>query len=240
MLQVQRCFQEQVQRPEGLLGPQGVAFPIIVHPLKSQAIVVNYPGYQHDIDGYQGRYQQIADFISDRERIGAVVRAANHTHPRLDYSQSIVKDLRAVLKYTLANSERICGAAKPEIYLMGFSAGASAAAAVLSDFPQIKKTLLIVPSRDAPNALVEAGLKSYRGELYIAIAAADERVGVSVGIDFFNMADKACVRESAVISNCDHEFSGETNGRILSSLPVWAFAGRIKEPAPEHGIKLYD
>ena len=34
--------------------------------------------------------------------------------------------------------------------------------------------------------------------------------------------------------------TGETNGKIMSKAPLWAFAGDETFPSPEGGIELYD
>ena len=45
-----------------------------------------------------------------------------------------------------------------------------------------------------------------------------------------------------MIPNCDHQFKGEVNGRIMSQAPFYAFATGDKPafPDPNGGIKLYD
>ena len=43
-----------------------------------------------------------------------------------------------------------------------------------------------------------------------------------------------------MIPNCNHQFFGEANGKIMSKAPLWAFAGDTTFPSPEGGKKLYD
>jgi hypothetical protein len=54
-----------------------LCFEINIHDCpESNVIVVNYPGYQGDIDGYQGKYRALADLIR-RKGSGAVIRMEN-------------------------------------------------------------------------------------------------------------------------------------------------------------------
>ena len=129
-----------------------------------------------------------------------------------------------------------------DIMLMGFSAGASAIASVSSFYIDIPKILLFAPSGDAGKKPVEEGLKSYWGEVYIVVGERDDVVGPEVGQIFYDLATRASHRELFMIPNCDHQFKGEVNGRIMSQAPFYAFATGDKPafPDPNSGIKLYD
>ena len=39
---------------------------IAIHPLVSEAIVINYPGISGDIDGFNNKYGKLSDFIRDK------------------------------------------------------------------------------------------------------------------------------------------------------------------------------
>src|SRR3989344_6586536 len=100
-----------------------------VHPSPdARAIIINYPGYRGTIDGYNRKYVTLADHLSQK-KVGAVVRMANILWPHINYRQSVLDDLRAVIRYTLEHAAEMCATAAPDIYLMGFSAGAGAVAA---------------------------------------------------------------------------------------------------------------
>src|SRR3989344_1351842 len=98
-----------------------VVIEVAVHPSPdAQAIIINYPGYLGSIDGYNKKYATIADHLSQK-KVGAVVRMANTLWPHINYRQSVLDDLRAVIRYTLGHAAEMCATATPDIYLMGFS-----------------------------------------------------------------------------------------------------------------------
>ncbi len=212
---------------------------IFIHPSRSNVIVINYPGYNGDANGYNGKYKKIAEFIQEKG-IGAVIRASNYPVDNMDYSQSVKDCLKEIIDYAMKNSNQICFSDTPRIYLMGISAGASAIAAVAYEYSEIEKILLIAPSGDAGLNSIENSLKNYIGELYIAIGANDEVVSSNTGKLFSSFAILAKVNKFMIVPNCDHQFRGEINGKILSKAPLWAFIGENTFPSPIDGIKLYD
>ena len=149
-------------------------------------------------------------------------------------------DLKATIDYALANADRICSSKEPDLYLMGFSAGAGAIAIVAADYPQITKVLLLAPSVDAGKTAIEEGFGKFRGEVYIAVGEYDECVGKEAGEYFMGLATGASRKKLVVIPNCDHQFQGRINGKIMSKAPFWAFAADQSFPSPEGGIELYD
>lgn len=211
---------------------------IKVHPNKSGVIIVNYPGYNGDIDGYNNKYQTLADFLQ-QQNVGAVVRSGNYLWKGFEYPISVQEDLRCIIDYAIKHSREICGSDRPRVGLMGFSAGSSAIAAIASSYDLVDRILLIAPSRDAGEKAVKTGLGKFKGEVYIAVGENDEIVGKGAGKKFYDMATNAKVRKLVVVPNCDHQFRGETNGRIMSKAPLWAFAGDTMFPSPQGGIKLY-
>ena len=214
-------------------------FEVKIHPTSSGIIVVNYPGYNGDIDGYNNKYGAQADFIQE-QNLGSVVRSGNHHWAGFEFDQSTQDDLKHIVDYSIKNAREICGSEDPSIYLMGFSAGASAIAAIAHEYTQIPKILLMAPSGDAGQEAVTEGLKKFGGEVYIAIGENDDVVGPEAGKKFYDMATGASLRELVMIPNCDHQFRGEVNGRIMSKSPFWAFGGDKTFPSPEGGMKLYD
>lgn len=124
-------------------------FEVVVHPrLDANNIVVNYPGRGGHIDGYRDKHRKMAEHMT--KHIGAVVRMPNLEWPYEDYSETVVEDLRSTLNSILADSSDICGTASPTLLLLGYSAGASAIAAVAGDYPTVKRILLMAPSTNAP------------------------------------------------------------------------------------------
>ena len=217
-----------------------VSFEINIHDFpESNVIIINYPGYGGDIDGYHGKYRTLASLIR-RRGIGAVIRMGNRYEYGFLYEKSAVADLRATIDYALANAEQICATKEPDLYLMGFSAGAGAIAIVSPDYAQVKKVLLIAPSVDAGKTAIEERFGRFREEVYIGVGEYDECVGKEAGEYFLGLATGARKKRLVIIPNCDHQFQGWINGKIMSKAPFWAFADDESFPSPEGGVPLYD
>ena len=212
---------------------------VAIHPYSNGIIVVNYPGITGDIDGYNNKYGQQADFVQ-KKGIGTVVRVGNEHFPNLPYPEGMIDNFKCVLDYCIANGTALSGKQNPKLYLMGFSAGASTIAAVAGDYSVVEKILLMAPSGDAGQDAVEKGLGKFTGEVYITVGENDGLVGVKAGQIFYDLATTAKIRKLEIIPNCNHQFFGEANSRIMSKAPLWAFAGDKTFPSPEGGKKLYD
>jgi hypothetical protein len=214
-----------------------IRFDIAVHPSESGNIVINYPGKEESIDGYCGKYRNLADFVQEKG-VGAVVRSGNHLWKWLSYVQSVQDDLRLIIDYAVSHSHEICGSENPSVFLMGFSGGSFATAAVAHEFPQVEKILLTGPAYGNQRDIVEAGLASYTGEVYILLGDNDHVLCGRAGRDFYDMAAAASRKELVVVRNCDHYFRHEVNDKIFSKAPLWAFAGETAFPSPEGGVRL--
>lgn len=210
---------------------------LIIHPLNNGKIIVNYPGAEGSIDGYNKKYKTLAEYIVS-QGLASVVRLPNpHT-----FGFGWDMNLRHALAYIFENSKSICNSNNPNIYLMGFSAGAGIIASLAWEYPKIKKILLIEPAPKVDEQGVIEGLGQYKGELYVVVGSEDEALGPEVGKQFIKVAVNTSKKEIFVIPNCDHQFKGEVNGRIMSEAPFYAFCDnpQIKFPDPKGGIKLYD
>jgi pimeloyl-ACP methyl ester carboxylesterase len=217
-----------------------ISFEVNIHDCpESNIIIINYPGYEGDIDGYQGKYRTLADVLR-RKGIGAVIRMGNHYRHGFLYERSVVADLKATIEYALANAESMCSTREPDLYLMGSSAGAGAIAIVAADYPQIKKVLLLAPSVDAGRVAIEEAFPKFQGEVYITVGEHDECVGRQAGDYFLGLATRATKKTLVIIPNCDHQFQGVVNGKIMSKAPFWAFANDESFPSPEGGVVLYE
>lgn len=213
-------------------------FRVYVHASPAaSAIIINYPGYNGHIDGYNNKYRTLGRYLS-RKGIGAFIQMPNTIWPNENYRASLVNDLLSVCRYARRQAGGICGTKKPDLYLMGFSAGAGGVAGA-AFHSGAKKILLMAPSGDAAQDVVTKSLKQYQGEVYIAIGKNDDVVGPDAGQCYYDMATGASKRELVVIPKCDHQFKGRTNGRIMSKAPLWAFAGDTTFPSPEGGLVLY-
>lgn len=212
---------------------------VAIHPYSNGIIVVNYPGITGDINGFNNKYGQQADFVQEKG-VGTVVRMGNEYFPNLPYPEGMIDNFKCVLDYCIFNGEELSGKQNPKLYLMGFSAGASTIAAVAGDYSAVEKILLMAPSGDAEQDVIEKGLGKFTGEVYIVIGENDKLVGMEAGQMFYDLATTAKIRKLKIIPNCDHQFRGEINSKIMSKAPLWAFAGDNTFPSPEGGTKLYD
>lgn len=221
-----------------IINRNGINLDIAIHSHQNGKIIINYPGITSDIDGYNNKYGQLADFIQEN-KIGTVIRMGNKYFSNLPYPQGMIDNFKSVIDYSLKNSEELSGIDSPELYLMGFSAGASTIAAVSGYYSEIEKILLMAPSGDAGIENCSSGLKNFYGEVYVAIGDNDEIVGTNAGKIFYDLAINAKHRQLKIIPNCGHQFIGETNGKIMSKAPLWAFNGDKTFPNPKGGKKLY-
>src|SRR5258708_3223334 len=175
-----------------------VKVPLIIHPNRqSNKIVIIYPGYNGNADGYSEKYRKIADHLVERG-VGAVIRMENKPIDGLSYPSSLVANLDAAIEYAVEEKSHFCGKGATSIYLMGTSAGGSAVAAVCANWGTlVPKILLLAPSGDARGAV--ANLGNYRGDVYIAVGEKDEVVGKDAGQRFFDLALNASSRHLEVI-----------------------------------------
>jgi len=157
---------------------------LAIHPLNNGKIIINYPGSEGDIHGYNRKYETLANHLAD-SNLGAVVRSGN------PYVGPWDRSLREMLKYVLIHSKEICGSKNPEIYLMGFSAGAGSISTLAWEYPEVKKILLFAPAIGVGADAVSRGLKQFSGEVYIVVGASDEVVKPEAGEIFFNYCDLA-------------------------------------------------
>lgn len=210
---------------------------LIIHPHGNGKIIVNYPGAEGSTDGYNGKYKTLAEYIVSQS-LASVVRLPNpHT-----FGFGWDMNLRHALAHIHENSKSICNSNDPDIFLMGFSAGAGVIASLAWEYPTVKKILLLEPAPKVGEKGVIDGLCQYKGELYVVVGSGDEALGPEVGNKIIKAAINASKKEIFVIPNCDHQFRGETNGRIMSHAPFYAFSDNpeITFPDPKGGIKLYD
>ncbi len=218
-----------------------IPIELAIHPNLSHRVVINAPGVLGDIQGYADKYKKLATHIQSQD-LAAVMRTTGWNPYNGEGSPDV--PLRAALQYTRGHAWEISGDPKPEVMLMGFSSGSSAIAGIAHEFPEVTKILLYAPSGDMGQEVVSQGLRDFHGEVYIVIGAQDEVVGAEAGQLFYDLATGASHKELFTIPDCGHQFRGETNGRIISQAPFFAFAADATDrspqfPDPNGGIKLY-
>lgn len=202
------------------------------------AIIFNCAGGDEDLDGGDQRYKQIGRFCQEKG-VGTFVRIGNKLDPSLHWPTCVLEDFRYVVDHFRKNGEEFSGVKDPRIFLMGYSAGAGIAAVVGAE-SSAEKMLLIALGGDIGQRKIRTSIESYKGELYILIGKNDYTIRPKTGKTLFDWAKKARHRELKEIMYCTHDFEGETNSRILSKAPLWAFLGDTTFPSPEGGIVMYD
>jgi hypothetical protein len=197
---------------------------LCIHWQRSSHIIISFPGAARTVAGFQGRFKAIAAEIQDRG-MSAVVRANNPFVRSVDYPSMLVKNLRRIIHYCLEHAEEICGTSTPDLYLLGHSAGASAAGAIASEYPQIKKLLLLAPSLDAGKKAIRKGLRGFTGTVHIVVGMDDSVVLPVYSKYFWHVARDASDKEFVPLWHCDHDFTGPRNYDLLRKAPLWAFFG---------------
>lgn len=212
------------------------------HPSSHKKIVViNYPGVLGDIDGYSYKYAKVAHLVA--QKIGTALRISGPEG--LDdgeYRPGVVEKLKAVIEYAIWNSHTLadCNQDELEIYLMGFSAGASGVAAVCWNYPEVKKILLIAPGGDAGEEASRTSLAKFSWNVYAIVGQDDEIVGTKTLQRHLDASLVATRKRWLIIPNCDHQFRWTKNGQLMSASPIWAFLKNGEWELETHdGIILY-
>lgn len=205
--------------------PMNLHLEITIYPYPDGRIIIIYPGAGED--GRNLRYLTLAHQMQT-EGLGAAVISGNpNLEPFLPHAH-----LKKMIRYSIDHRYLICSHKKPELLLMGFSAGAAAVASVASDYSMVTRILLIAPSGNIPKEIVESNLGRFGGEVYIVIGKDDEVVGVHAGDKYYQIASQASRRELFVVEHCNHYFSGEINDNIFKRAPFYAFAQGDKPNFP--------
>lgn len=212
-----------------------------IHKADSKAVLIMYPGADGSIDGYNEKYIKIANLIQS-ENIATVVRIDNKYcyNAVLPYCELMINKIAQVIEYVCDNAEEIAGYKEIEMYLSGVSAGAGAIAAILEEFPKIKRVLFVAPAGNDGMENISRGLKNYKGEIYLTAGENDEIKTADTALLYYNVCKNALKKELVVIPQCDHQFTGEKNGKILANAFLWAFAGKGNFPSHEGGVVLYE
>lgn len=216
------------------------SFDIKVWPsIGSEQIIINYPGRNGDIDGYNDKYATVAHHAAT-SGLGAFVQMPNINKNDSEYPEALIANLHAVVAWVKRNTPICCGASYKNLCLAGFSAGGSAVAAV-AHAVDAQKILLMAPSFNVPAGIVNGSLRAYTGELYVAVGSDDTVVGAGVADVYYDMASHSRRRYSCTIPDCDHQFRGRKNGQIMAKAYLWAFGNHETDfPKPDGGLVLYE
>jgi len=210
--------------------------PVAYHPTKTGKIIINIPGAGGSLNGYKNKYLNLGNYIQGKE-IASFVRIPN------DRPQEAILTARTVINYSIENAKKICGRERPEIWLMGFSAGGASALLTAWEYPEITKVLAINPYIDFKSVRIEIKkyLLRYEGKVFLLVGLEDSVIARDT-IQYIHKYSNDI--KAYVVPQCDHQFRGETNIKLLSQLPEFFFLDRYKRcndlPDPEKGINLLD
>lgn len=209
---------------------QGKTYPlhIGIHKLSSNKIVGIYPAAKEDLTGDAVPYADIASILF-KHKIGAVVRSHGLYDGSVNFPKFNDYFIKKFVDYCIKNAKELCGNRNPEIYLIGYSSGASAIASILDLYSFIKKVLLLAPSYDSEKKLLTKSLNSYKGELYIITGDRDQIILPSQAAWFYFQAKQAKIRKFVDLTCCDHSFNGVYNKNIILKSPLWAFNKNYKD-----------
>lgn len=208
------------------------------HPTDTGIILINIPGAGGTASGYMNKYVNLGNYIQSKN-IASFVRMPN------DRPQEYELTVRTIVNYCLENSTDICGSSTPEIWLMGFSAGAGAIVLSGWEYPEVKKILAVNPFLEVRGVRerLKENLPSYEGELYLVKGSDDEVIGPDSIEYISSLAKSVTVLRSLLMPDCDHQLTGERNSKILSKLPEYFFLEEYKEkdfPNIDDGFNLLD
>jgi len=212
-----------------------------IHKSNSRNILIIYPGASGSIDGYNNKYKKIAQLIKSKN-IATVIQMDNNYYfsSSLTYGDLMIDKIAQVIEYVDNNSKKLTGYNQVNFYLAGVSASAGAMATISGGFPQIKKMLFIAPALSVGIENIKRGLQHYEGELYLTAGENDEIKAFNSAKTYHDISERALKKELVIIPECDHQFRGERNGKIMANAFLWAFSEKSNFPSHRGGITLYE
>ena len=220
--------------------------PVIAFATTSGRLIIQAPGAGEVKEGAGNRYVRLGERLQARG-IATLVSFnppapdAQFRYPDEPYSyrdaswsRIFVESMATLVERCLKNATSLCGAAEPEAYLAGFSAGGSVVLAVAPIFTRITKTLL-VSAYDSVDQFFLSGVRRFTGEVYVTYGEADPPAAL-LAMMLPTLARSARAVRVRSVAGCDHFFSGETNDRAFSEAYLWAFAGVESVPWPDGGL----
>ena len=207
--------------------------PVEYHSTNTGNILINIPGAGGSVEGYLNKYVNLGNYIQSNN-IASFVRIPNDRPAEYELT------VRKVVNYSIEHSKDICGSDTPNIWLMGFSAGAGAIVITGWEYPEIKKILAINPYIEDIRHKIKRDLPSYTGDLFLIKGSDDDVIGTDTLEYISSYSTNVSNIQTYTIPNCDHQLKGETNSKILSQLPEYYFLGRYKEEKFPDGTKGFN
>lgn len=203
------------------------AVNIATHPSQSGRILINIPGHDGRVDGYQNKYVDLANEIT-AQGIASVVRVDNTCwHPDIQqkaYSQFEYSLVESSVQHARENSNALCKSDNPTLYAAATSASTPFVLSLASKL-NISKVLLMAPIDNlVPRSAILESLRQYAGDITIVYGADDSLINP----EFIRFIEDSVNGNTTririkVIENCDHQFSGERNRKQLQKIYINAF-----------------
>jgi dienelactone hydrolase len=204
-----------------------IAIPLTVYCSHSSVVLINSPGLGVSKEGESNRFKKIATRIQ-RANLSSVIcyqsSLGDFAFKKVTMEALLLDNLKAVIDYALSEAHSICGFDAPEIFLAGHSAGASTSAAIAFEYPQVSRMLLVAPSADIEPELLRRSLSKFSGELYIVSGDKDYVINPEAVRTFAKWATKAKTKKIVTVKDCDHNFTGQRNRRLLTAAYMWAIS----------------
>jgi hypothetical protein len=117
-----------------------VKIPLTINSTGTGKILVNTTGLGGSKDGEDGIFKKVAELLQGKD-VASVVRYQSSlfdfAFKKIDMEALLLDNLRATLDYCLSQAQAICGSNAPEVFLAGYSAGASTSAAIVFEYQQV-------------------------------------------------------------------------------------------------------
>ncbi len=174
-------------------------------------IIINSTGLDAEKEGRNGVYADIGAQLVNNGSGSFVMYSETRFWKLLNKPflilEALASDLEDTIGFCLENSMQICGSSTPKLYLSGYSAGAGAAAVVAHKYPQVEKMLLIAPSSEGRDDLVNHGISKFAGELFLVHGTDDHVISSRKSKQYANIAANASKVHLNIVEGCAHTFS---------------------------------
>lgn len=235
------------ETPDG--QPVDYRIPVTAYPSDSGVLLVNSPGSGELKDGREGRWRKLARHL---QALG-LCSMVTYNVPRPDFqvqlewepysyrgaswNRILIESAGHAVDWAWRNAEKLGGRAAPEMYLAGFSSGASAVGAVAWQYPQVRR-LLLLSAYDSVGEPFYEGLSQFAGDIYMGYGADDPPAGLLAYV--LSLGPLAANSfQARQVPGCDHRFSGGANSRALVKAFYWMLQYDETFPNPENAPQLY-
>lgn len=167
-----------------------------VHQLDSDTVVIILPGVDGSVDGYQDKYIRMAEKIVMNQQ-KAVVRVSNDFITSFHWEDNF----RQAIDYVNNNSQKLFNKDRVNIEVISHSAGASVAAWLAWEYPNITQLVLINTAAKLQPERILGGLGKYKNKAQLVYGSEDP------SIDFIQ--ELPSTFEVHTVQNADLYFSGD-------------------------------